>query len=78
MKTPTMAQMEVLGQLADKFDNVLAAQVLPMPAAFHLDMAKSCLKDASNVLKRFYTVHTGQDPWEGTPFAADGEVDVKR
>lgn len=75
MKTPTMAQMEVLGQLADKCDGFVAASAMPMPAQFHLDMAKKCLRDASNTLKRFYVDHTGQDPWEGTPFAADGGVE---
>lgn len=66
IKKPTYAQMEVLGQLADKMEDYIAGTVLPMAPAFHIEAMKGCLRDAAKDLRTFYVEIVGEDPWEGT------------
>ena len=61
-------QLEPIGELADRIDNLAAALNLPMPDSFHVKQLKSELPKVANELKRFYRSISGENPWDGGPF----------
>lgn len=61
-------QLDLIGRLADKMDNLRAALDLPMPDSFHIKQLKVELPDIGNDLKKFYRMISGENPWESGPF----------
>lgn len=58
--------MEVVGEVADSIENLLAAmKLLPLPPAMHLDALRQSLPKLAADLRKVYIVETGDDPWGG-------------
>ena len=62
---PTEEQLEQLGQLADRMDNLRAGLSLQWPPKFHVDQMKPILKEMSTELKSIVIGLSGANPWEG-------------
>lgn len=56
--------MEMIGKLADKADNLIGASKLPLPLKVHLDQLVLGLEEISKELKKIYAKQTGENPWE--------------
>lgn len=60
----TEANLEKLGQLKDKVDNITASLNLPMPPAFHIEQFKKILPEISEEIKSIYLAEGGEDVWD--------------
>lgn len=60
-------QLERLGQLADKVNNLHGALQLPMPAQFHVTQMERELLELRDDLRTLVREVSGEDPWEGEP-----------
>lgn len=65
MEESELTQVDKIGLLADKIDDLLGALTLPMPSQFHVEQMKRELKDVSKELKEIHK-ELGGDPetWE--------------
>lgn len=59
--------MEVVGEVADSIENLLAAMKLPLSPTMHLDALRQSLPKLAADLRKVYIVETGDDPWGGKP-----------
>lgn len=56
--------ISIVGEMADKADNLLAAASLPgLPEEVHVAGMKGGLYDIAAELKRAYFVLSGENPW---------------
>jgi hypothetical protein len=60
----TYENMERLGMLADRIDNLIGALQLAMPPQFHVEQLRSALPEIRDGLRNVYCVETGDNPWE--------------
>lgn len=60
-------QLEQIGLLADKADNLLGAVKLPLPPHVHIQGMTGGLKDIRSELREIYKAVSGSDPWEHHP-----------
>lgn len=66
-KQPSEEQLERLGLLVDRLDNLRAGLNLPMPPQFHVSQMKGILEEVSADLKTIVVDLAGSNPWEGDP-----------
>lgn len=62
-KPITNEQIEIIGGLVDRCDNLVAASQLPMKPEFHLQQLRSALIDIGTDLRSLYRDISGEDPW---------------
>lgn len=60
-------QLESLGKLADKVNNLHGALQLPMPPQFHVEQMQRELPELRDELRSLVREVSGEDPWEGQP-----------
>jgi hypothetical protein len=66
-RQPSEEELEQLGQLVDRLDNLRAGLNLPMPPTFHVSQMKPILEEVSAELKTIVIGLAGTNPWEGDP-----------
>lgn len=59
----TYESMEMLGEQADRLNNLLGAMQLPLPPEQHLSALKPALFEIMEKLREVYFVETGENPW---------------
>jgi hypothetical protein len=59
----TAEQIEAVGRLADRCDNLIAATRLPMSPQFHLYQLVDQLHVMARELKQLYRDVSGEDAW---------------
>jgi hypothetical protein len=57
-------QLEEIGQLIDRLDNLCSAMELPMPAELHLKALKESLPNVRDDLQLIYIDAGGENHWE--------------
>ena len=62
--TITGEQLEKLGELSDKADNLIAASMLPVSPRIHIDALRTGLKEIRDMLRIIYVEIGDDDPWE--------------
>lgn len=55
--------IEEIGELVDHCANMLAASVLPVPPAIHLEALTGGYRDMQDKLRTIYVKLAGDDPW---------------
>lgn len=55
--------IDEIGELADKADNLIAATNIPLRPEMHVSCLKDGLKEISEALKQYYIEQTGENPW---------------
>lgn len=55
--------LEKIGLVVDRIDNLLAGYVLPLGDKFHLEQTKPVLTEISLNIKRALLKETGEDTW---------------
>jgi hypothetical protein len=61
------AQLEKLGKLVDRIDNLVHAEAIPMPEAIRVIALSKILPDVHSELKSLYVEIAGDDPWADPP-----------
>lgn len=78
----TEAQLEKLGHLVDRIDNLVHAGAIPMPDKLRATALAEALPDLHSELKTLYVEIAGEDPWadveEGIPPAVATPVKVRQ
>lgn len=64
MKKSIDDQMEIIGQAADRIDNLLSAANMPLPDKTKLDCTLKDIEEISKQLKTVVIEVTGENPWE--------------
>lgn len=59
----TEAQLEKLGHLVDRIDNLVHAGAIPMPDKLRVTALAEALPDLHSELKTLYVEISGEDPW---------------
>lgn len=63
----TQIQLEILGCLKDKADNLIAATSLPLSPVTHIQCLTAGLEDLSKEIRDLVVDISGKDPWSGHP-----------
>ena len=63
----TMIELEDLGTLIDRLDNLAHALRMPLPDKMHVDILRDSLPKLVTSFKAAYAHELGNDPWETHP-----------
>jgi hypothetical protein len=61
------AHSELIGQVADRLDNLIGALQLPLPPQIHVAQLGRALPEVRDTLRLIYIAETGEDPWATHP-----------
>ena len=61
----TQEQLDQIGEIADRCDNLAHAARLPMPPEFHVTQLTRALANVRDQLRALYVEASGDNPWEG-------------
>lgn len=67
MGAMTIAEIEDLGTLIDRLDNLAHALKLPLSLAMHVEQMRIALPNLVKDFKAAYAKELGENPWETHP-----------
>lgn len=63
----TVEQLDELGRIADRVDNLVHAGTIPMPDSLRLRVLVVALPELRDDLRKLYVDVSGENPWSDEP-----------
>lgn len=63
----TPEQLDTIGALADRADNLAHGAKLPLPPLMHVEMLSLAMEEIRDALRQLYKTASGTNPWEDQP-----------